>query len=83
MTRHARELFERVGEAPREVRGHIPRIALTARSVRVTCSCGQLIGGGTGPADQAWLNYCIGRCAAEYERHVAALYHFPRPEAKL
>lgn len=70
MTAQTRRLFKRVGDAPREKRGHRPTIHIAGSTVRAFCSCGKKLGGGTG-CNRAGMDYMIGWAADEYRRHVA------------
>ncbi len=70
MTAQTRRLFQRVGDAPREKRWHRPTIHVAASTVRIFCSCGAKLGGGTG-CNRSGMDYCISWGKTAYEKHVA------------
>lgn len=69
MTAQTRRLFQRVGDAPKQKRGHIPCIHVGGRTVRVFCSCGAKLGGGTG-CNRSGMDYVIHWGRQAYDKHV-------------
>ena len=68
MTLQTRRLFQRVGNAPKEKRGHSPTIHIAGGTVKVFCLCGHKLGGGTG-CNRAGMDYCIAWAKTAYESH--------------
>ncbi len=71
MTDQTRRLFKRVGDAPREKRGHRPTIHIAGSTVKAFCSCGCKLASGRG-CNRSGMDYCISWAKTAYEEHKAS-----------
>lgn len=69
MTKETRRLFERSGPAPKQMRGHIPSITIRGSTVKIVCSCGERLGGGSG-YNRSGMDYAISWGKEAYYEHV-------------
>lgn len=68
MNTQTKRLFQRVGEAPRQKRGHIPNITIRGSTVKALCSCGFRLGG-TG-CNRSGMDYFFSWVKSAYEKHI-------------
>lgn len=71
MKTFTRRQFEQYGKV-REKRGHVPTIAIRGSTVRVTCSCGVILGGGRG-CNRSGMSYVIAWARNKYIEHTSKL----------
>lgn len=69
MTIHTKRMFQRVGEPPKEKRGHYPRIRIAGATITINCSCGAKLQRGTG-CNRSGMDYCISYGKTAYEKHI-------------
>ena len=69
MTDRTRRLFERIGDAPKQKRGHIPTIRIAGSTVKIDCLCGKRLQHARG-CNRSGMDYAISYGKSAYESHL-------------